>query len=364
MESLFSGTFKGVKVLVTGDTGFKGSWLSLWLLEMGAEVFGYSLPPVNDHDNFVTTGLSGKIVHHDGDVTDLDTFHRFVERVKPEIVFHLAAQSLVLRSYKDPVETYKTNILGTVNVLEIVRRCSFIKAAIMVTSDKCYENQNWIWGYRENDPMGGSDPYSSSKGCAELITSAYNRSYFMNNHSAAVASARAGNVIGGGDWADDRIVPDFFRAIREGKDLIVRNPGFTRPWQHVLEPLSGYLDLAAHLINNKSEFSGGWNFGPPGSEHHSVKDLITLIIKLFGKGGYSCPDLSGKLHEARLLKLDVSKSANLLGWHPALDFSQTVSFTVEGYRSDLSGSGVYQHRLHQIKDYVRIAREKKITWAL
>src|SRR5260221_6028304 len=249
MKNHFKGVFGNRRILITGDTGFKGSWLSICLKELGAKVYGYALPAKTQMDNFVRTGLSQKIVHQDGDVVDFDSFLAFAREADPEIVFHLAAQPLVIYSYENPRETYQTNVMGTVNFLEVVRKLPSVKVAINVTSDKCYENKEWFWGYRENDPIGGRDPYSSSKGCSELITAAYIYSFFQNEISkTSLASARAGNVIGGGDWATDRIVPDFFRALLKGEELVVRNPDNTRPWQHVLEPLSGYLQLAATLF--------------------------------------------------------------------------------------------------------------------
>jgi CDP-glucose 4,6-dehydratase len=364
MNSLFDGAFYGRKILVTGDTGFKGSWLSIWLLEMGAEVFGYSLPPKTSNDNFVKAKLATKIVHQDGDIVDFESFFKFVEMVRPEIIFHLAAQPLVLYSYKNPVETYRTNLMGTVNLLEAVRRLPFIKAVVNVTSDKCYENKNWVWGYRENDPMGGNDPYSSSKGCAELISFAYSRSYFQDENGSQIASARAGNVIGGGDWAEDRIVPDFFKAFINGENLIIRNPDSTRPWQYVLEPLSGYLLLAKNLTCTGRMYSAGWNFGPSESNHYSVKDLIQQIKVVFQGGDFKCAPTDQRPYEAPLLKLDTSKAAKMLDWKSALDFTQTVSFTVRGYQTDFSDKDVYLERVKQIHEYLSIAKEKQIKWAL
>lgn len=258
MKGLFNSVFSGRRVLITGDTGFKGSWLSVWLREMGADVYGYALPPKTDRDNFVRTGLGGKINHCDGDVVDYDSFFAYAKKVNPEIAFHLAAQTLVIHSYENPRTTYETNLMGTVNFFEMVRNLPGLKVAINVTSDKCYENKDWVWGYRENDAMGGKDPYSSSKGCSELITAAYTHSFFSGK-GQLVASGRAGNVIGAGDWAENRIVPDFFRACLDKKELVIRNPDHTRPWQHVLEPLSGYLQLAAKLYAGEKDFSGGWN---------------------------------------------------------------------------------------------------------
>lgn len=362
MQHLFQGTFKNRKILITGDTGFKGSWLAIWLHEMGAHVFGYALPAKTVNDNFVKADLKSKITHQDGDISDFDKFLSFVKETQPEIIFHLAAQPLVLLSYQNPRETFQTNLIGTVNFFEAVRAVSSVKVAINITSDKCYENQNWVWGYRENDPMGGKDPYSSSKGCSELITSSYLHSFFQIEGSAAIASARAGNVIGGGDWAEDRIVPDFFRSQSKGEPLSIRNPNHTRPWQHVLEPLSGYLQLASKLFIKGKEYSGGWNFGPLDSNHYSVEELINRSIAALGSGSFVVPQSDAKPHEAHLLKLDISKAMKFLNWKPALDFQETVTFTVEGYKAELDGFEVYSKRVNQINEYVTIAAKQNIEW--
>lgn len=359
----FKGIFSGKKVLLTGHTGFKGSWLSIWLREMNAEVFGYALAPKTERDNFVRCGLERKMTHRIGDVTDFEGFSRFAKEVQPDVVFHLAAQPLVLQSYDDPRETYQTNLMGTVNFLEIVRHLPSVRAAVNVTSDKCYDNKEWVWGYRENDAMGGKDPYSSSKGCSELITAAYTHSFFMKDGSPNVASARAGNVIGGGDWAENRIVPDFFRAHLDGKAMMLRNPRHTRPWQHVLEPLAGYLQLGATLIESGKKFSGGWNFGPSDSNNHSTETLIKMMIRAFGSGSFTTPTQQGAPHEAELLKLDVSKAAKHLGWLPALTFEETVRATVEDYRVELNGGDIYAERVARIKDYGAIAANRHISWA-
>lgn len=365
MENLFSGIFKKKRVLITGDTGFKGSWLSIWLKELGAQVYGYAHPPKTQRDNFVRAELGNKIVHKDGDVVDFDSMFAFAQEVNPEIVFHLAAQPLVIYSYENPRETYQTNLMGTVNILEAVRSLPSVKVVINVTSDKCYENKDWVWGYRENDAMGGKDPYSSSKGCSELITAAYIHSYFQGEmNKTLVASARAGNVIGGGDWAEDRIVPDFFRACVKGEPMIIRNPEHTRPWQHVLEPLSGYLQLAAVLYKEGINYSGGWNFGPSDSNHYSVKDLVQQLMHHYGQGNFCIPDVEKKRYEAHLLKLDVSKASKMLGWKPTLNFDQTVLFSVNGYRAELTNHNIYDQRVLQIKEYIRIASTQKIKWAV
>lgn len=360
----FWNCYKGKKVLITGHTGFKGSWLSIWLKELGAEVYGYALPPNLEEDNFVTCNLAEHINHFEGDVRDSQKLKDYFNQVQPDIAFHLAAQPLVLLSYQDPFGTFNTNLMGTVNFFEAVRQTPSVKVSVNITSDKCYDNKEWIWGYRENDPMGGKDPYSASKGCAELITSSYIYSYFSKPDTCAVASARAGNVIGGGDWAADRIVPDYFRALKAGEKLIVRNPNATRPWQHVLEPLSGYLTLGALLFLQGKNYVGGWNFGPEDSSNYSVKELIDKILLLNNSGEYIIPELVKKQNEAVFLKLDISKSVNVLGWRPVLTFDETIKFTVEGYNVDISlKQNILKNRVKQIKDYTDKSIVKKIVWA-
>jgi CDP-glucose 4,6-dehydratase len=360
----FNNIYKGKKVLVTGDTGFKGSWLAIWLVQLGAEVYGYALPPYTEQDNFVTTRLNQHINHVDGDVRDKDKLVNYFSQVQPDIAFHLAAQPLVLLSYKEPADTFDTNLMGVVNFFEAVRNTPSVKVAINITSDKCYDNNEWVWGYRENDPMGGKDPYSASKGCAELITSSYQHSFFSKEGSCMVASGRAGNVIGGGDWAADRIVPDYFRAYKNNGKLLVRNPYATRPWQHVLEPLSGYLNLAASLFSEGRKFCGGWNFGPEDTANYSVKVLIDKILNIDPKGGYTTPEGLDKPHEATLLKLDISKAVNLLKWRPVLSFDETVEFTVAGYKDDLQGTDLFNKRNEQILSYTSKAAQKNIEWAV
>jgi CDP-glucose 4,6-dehydratase len=357
----FSNCYHGKKVLVTGHTGFKGSWLAIWLKYLGADVYGYALAPTSAEDNFVTCNLKEEIHHQEGDVRDLQKLKEYFDQVKPDIAFHLAAQPLVLLSYKDPVNTFETNLMGVVNFFEAVRSTPSVKAAINVTSDKCYDNKEWVWGYRENDAMGGKDPYSASKGCAELITSSYLQSFFLND-GCNVASARAGNVIGGGDWAADRIVPDFFRAVQKDEPIFIRNPYATRPWQHVLEPLSGYLKLGEMLFNKGKDFSGGWNFGPEDSANYSVGHLIKNIIEVHKSGVIETPELNDKLHEAHLLKLDISKAVNYLNWKPTLNFDDTVKFTVDGYQADLSKQNILKLRIEQIELFTQKASEKNIQW--
>ena len=360
MKRFFFGVYKDKRVLITGDTGFKGSWLAIWLKEMGAQVYGYALPPRSDLENFAQCGLGSGIHHQDGDIRDLNSLQEFFTWVQPDIAFHLAAQAIVLESYQDPHYTFETNLMGVVNFFEAVRKTPSVKVAVNITSDKCYQNNEWIWGYRENDPMGGYDPYSASKGCSELITQSYIHSFFSSGGSCNIASARAGNVIGGGDWAPYRIVPDFFRAMKENKKLIIRNPEAIRPWQHVLEPLGGYLLLASQIWTNGAVFSGGWNFGPVETNCATVRELIESIIRITGTGGYEVPPAEKALHEARLLKLDISKANSLLKWRPVLGFEETVTFTVNGYLDEVKSPGtLYEKRVNQIKSYIDKASKNK-----
>lgn len=349
---LFSGIYKGKKILLTGDTGFKGSWMSIWLRELGAEVFGYALSPLTPRDNFVSTGLSKKITHLDGDVRDAKKLSDFFNEVKPDMAFHLAAQPLVIDSYKNPHYNFETNLMGTVNFFEAVRHCPSVKVAVNVTTDKCYQNNEWVWGYRENDPMGGDDPYSASKGCSELITHSYHKSFFSAPGTAHVASGRAGNVIGGGDWADNRIIPDIIRANMNKEQVSIRNPHSVRPWQFVLEPVYGYLKLGEKLVAQGKTFSGGWNFGPAAYENYSVGNVVQEVRKHLPEVKIVSPELKEKPHEAGLLKLDITKAVNHLGWKPRLDFENTIAFTIKGYSEELNaGNDVYQCRVEQIKNY-------------
>lgn len=359
---LFDDIFKNKKVLITGDTGFKGSWLAIWLKELGADVYGYALPPQKEEDNFVITKLNEKINHEDGDIRDYEHLVKFFNDIKPEIAFHLAAQPLVLESYKEPHYTFETNIMGTINFFEAIRQTKSVKAALNITSDKCYQNNEWIWGYRESDPMGGKDPYSSSKGCSELVTTAYLNSFFSKESHCAIASARAGNVIGGGDWAEFRIVPDFFRAIKNNEKLIIRNPNATRPWQHVLEPLSGYLLLASKLYLEGNKFSGGWNFGPLDQANHKVSELVKAIINYYGKGDVAFDDASEKLHEANMLKLDISKAMWNMKWKPILTFEELIKFIVDGYMVEFAKLDLYEERVKQIQMYCLAAKSKNCSW--
>ena len=356
-----SNFFKDKKVLITGHTGFKGSWASIWLTMLGAKVYGYALKPYTNDDNFLTCGIENIMTHTIGDVCDAALLADFFDKVQPDIAFHFAAQPLVLKSYTSPAETFQTNLMGVVNFFEAVRKTPSVIVAINVTSDKCYDNKEWLWGYRENDMMGGKDPYSASKGCSELITSSYINSFFQKS-TCKVASVRAGNVIGGGDWAEDRIVPDFFRAVKSNAQLKIRNPHATRPWQHVLEPLSGYFTLAALLYNDK-RLVGGWNFGPHQDKNFSVKILIENMMEYGKMGNCIFESEQQKFHEASLLKLDISKAINYLEWQPTLTFNETISYTVDGYLDELNKKDLLKSRMGQIENYMLKAQTLNISWA-
>ncbi len=354
MESLVgaASSFRGKRVLLTGDTGFKGSWLALWLAEAGADVWGYALPPERDNDHFNLLGLKERIHHQDGDICDREKLGAFFKEAQPEFVFHLAAQALVRRSYRDPKETFDTNVGGSVNLLECVRETPSVNSLVYVTSDKCYRNREWIWGYRENDELGGHDPYSASKAAAELVFSAYADSFFRSRAGFGYATVRAGNVIGGGDWSVDRIVPDCIRALREDEPIVLRKPQSTRPWQHVLEPLGGYLTLAAALAQEPLRYSGAWNFGPDGEAARSVLDLTQFIVNRWGTGKIEVHASADDPHEAGLLHLNCDKAHHVLGWKPRWGFERTVSETVDWYRAVLSGESVFKISSDQIKHYM------------
>ena len=334
LESLVisSSFWPGKRVLVTGHTGFKGGWLALWLQRLGARVMGYSLPAPTQPSLFETARISESVQGVIADVRDLARLKAAFQEFSPEIVFHLAAQPLVRASYDEPVETYSTNLLGTVHVLEAVRLTKSVRSAVMVTTDKCYENHESDTGYRETDRLGGHDPYSNSKACAELATDSYRRAFLSGNGTAAVASARAGNVIGGGDWARDRLIPDLVRAAVSGRQLVLRNPKSTRPWQHVLEPLSGYLMLAQRLWNDRARYAEAWNFGPRDSDARTVEAVVTLAARSWGGGLKWAVDTGPQPHETRMLKLDCSKAASV-GWHPLLGAEQAVEWAMEWYRA-------------------------------
>jgi CDP-glucose 4,6-dehydratase len=348
--------WQGKRVFLTGHTGFKGSWLSLWLQSLGAEVTGYALNPPTNPSLFEVAKVADGMKSIIADIRDLDELQKAVHNARPEIVIHLAAQPLVLFSYENPVETYAINVMGSVHLLEAVRKTKGVKALINVTSDKCYENREWVWGYREIEAMGGYDPYSNSKGCAELVTASYRSSFFnpahYQEHGLAVASARAGNVIGGGDWADDRLIPDFIRAIVSGETVVIRSPNAIRPWQHVLEPLSGYLLLAEKLYSQGSQFSEAWNFGPSDSDAKSVEWIIEQLVTNWADGASFKIDPSVvDLHEAHFLKLDCSKAREILSWRPQWDVSETIRRICEWHKAHLSGLDMKKYALNEINHY-------------
>jgi len=338
-------------VLITGDTGFKGSWLSLWLHDLGAEVSGLALPPDTPVSHFDQLSLRSMIDHHDCDIRDIDAVRRVFATANPEIVIHLAAQPIVRRSYRDPKETFDTNVTGGVNLLEAIRVSDTVRSLVFATSDKCYRNRETNVGYVESDELGGHDPYSASKAAAELVFSSYNDSLFGHREGLGAASARAGNVIGGGDWAEDRIIPDCIRALSSDEEIVIRSPQATRPWQHVLEPLSGYLVLAAALLDRANAASGPWNFGPAEDAIHTVLDVVERSIAHWGSGSVRVEETDSTMHEAGLLNLNCSKAHNQLGWHPRWDFEQTLCHTIDWYRSQHDGVPAIELTRRQINDY-------------
>ena len=361
---LFGGVFAGRRVLITGHTGFKGSWLTRWLLDLGAEVTGYALELETDPSLFVELALADRIDHRIGDMRDATHVKSALAEARPEIVFHLAAQPLVLRSYDEPAETFETNVMGTVNLLEAVRSTGSVRVVVNVTSDKCYENREWEFAYRENDAMGGFDPYSASKGCSELVTAAYRRSFFGAESSAAIATARAGNVIGGGDWAADRIVPDCVRALAANEPIVVRNPDALRPWQHVLEPTSGYLWLASRLFSEGHEFDGPWNFGPALSGDLTVRDVVETVVAEWGAGSWTGPPSAASApHEARSLKLDISKTADLLAWQPVWRADNALRSAIRWYSKFYGGQSSAADLTREcLAAYVAGARNAGLAW--
>ncbi len=373
MSDALRSVFKDMPVLVTGHTGFKGSWLAIWLHELGAKVVGYSLDPPTTPSNFEVCCLGERITDVRGDVRDLAKLCETIEKYRPQVIFHLAAQAILLRSLEDPKETMDTNVGGTVNILEAVRKSDCVKAVVCITSDKCYENQGWFWGYRENDQLGGRDPYSASKGMAELAISAYRRSFFPNHryaeHGVAIASTRAGNVIGGGDFGEYRLVPDCMRALMEGKPILVRNPDSVRPWQDVLEPLSGYLWLAAKLLENGADFAEAWNFGPMEPAGVTTREVAEKAIELWGSGSWVPADSGKSKIEVGLLRLNWDKAANRLAWRPVYTWEESLAETVKWFRlyherkAGKEPLDMYGACVDHIVEYRKEASRLNLNWA-
>jgi CDP-glucose 4,6-dehydratase len=350
MRQLNSDFWKGKRVFITGHTGFKGSWLSIWLQSLGVELLGVSLDPPTNPSLFIEADVAKNMTSKIFSITDFKKLYQTMKLFNPEIVLHLAAQPLVRQSYINPLETYHTNLLGTVHVLEAARKIKAVKAILNVTSDKCYENKEWYWGYRESDPMGGEDPYSSSKGCSEIITNSYYKSFFKHIE-VGLASARAGNVIGGGDWSQDRLIPDILRSINGREDLVIRNPKSTRPWQHVLEPLHGYLLLIESLYTSPCEFSGGWNFGPFDQSVKTVEWIVNFLCEKTSRKNAWYLEQELQPHEAKFLKLDISKSQIELGWQPKLDIGEALEKVIEWNHSWLNKENVKEKCLQQIRAF-------------
>lgn len=359
--------WRGKRVLITGHTGFKGGWLALDLTIRGADVIGLALPPDTNPSFFEAVQLGSVVDSRSADIRDFDRVLEVFIETKPEIVFHLAAQPLVRRSYLEPLDTFEINVLGTAKVLEAVRRVDSVAAVVVITTDKCYENNEWHWGYRENDRLGGHDPYSASKACAEHVVSSYRSSFFngreMTGRYTAIASARAGNVIGGGDWSEDRLIPDMVRAFEQGKPVSIRNPRSVRPWQHVLEPVEAYVELAARLVEEPATFSSAWNFGPELSDTLPVSEVVGGFAELWGEGATWHVDSAPQVHEAGVLRLDCSKAAIELGWEPALRIHDALRLTAEWYQEFRRGIEMRSFTTNQILDYSRIRESRQKVFA-
>lgn len=343
--------WQGKRVFITGHTGFKGSWLSLWLTSMGATVKGYALAPPTHPSLFEIASIGSFLESETADIRGFDTLKKSLLAFNPEIILHLAAQPLVRYSYREPLETYQVNVIGSLHVLEAARACNNLKAIVMVTSDKCYENQEWEWGYRENDQMGGRDPYSNSKGCTELVTASYRASFFDQPTAPAIASARAGNVIGGGDWAQDRLIPDALQAFATKNPVNIRNPMAIRPWQHVLEPLGGYLILAQQLWQHGKPYAQAWNFGPNDEDAQPVEWILNRLTELWGDDAHWTHEATQQPHEAHHLKLDISKARSRLNWKPCWDLKNTLQRIVTWHQAWLAGENMQTHCLKEISDY-------------
>ncbi len=355
----FGDIYKGKRVVVTGHTGFKGSWLSLWLSHLGAEVVGISLAPEAQPNHWDLLHFDNKVEHRELDIRNANDLSRVMQAVKPEVVFHMAAQSLVRRSYRDPLTTWSTNVMGTVNLLESCRQINCVRAILVVTTDKCYENQEWEWGYRENDRLGGHDPYSASKAGAELVAASYRSAFFNSDVTPLLATARAGNVIGGGDWSEDRLVPDLVRSIATEQSLEIRSPNSTRPWQHVLESVSGYLNLGQKLIEGDRRFEGAWNFGPEKSGNRKVSEVLNKLNAHWTEVKWHIAKEPQK-HEANLLYIDSSKSNYQLGWMPVWDLDKTLLKTSDWYKAYLKSNSVITKL--QLKEYIEAAISAQVKW--
>lgn len=363
VTDLFGGIYRGKRVFLTGHTGFKGSWMAYWLTQMGAEVTGYSLAPETQPNHFELLNLSMRPII--GDVRDRKALEEAIAEAKPEIVFHMAAQPLVRRSYREPAETFESNVMGTIHLYEACRECDSVRAIVNVTSDKCYENREWVWGYRENDPMGGYDPYSASKGCAELVTASWRNSFFHpdrygQEHQILLASARAGNVIGGGDWSEDRLIPDIVRAIEAKETVTIRSPQATRPWQHVLEPISGYLLLGQKLLECDKSCAEGWNFGPADEGSITVGEVVRRIKSHWDAFQYDLKPDPNQPHEAGLLKLDCSKAHTRLDWQPVWESERCFEKTIGWYNQHHTKQMIQTE--NDLNNYIQDARKKALCW--